>query len=260
MKAADKISRLKAGLKGFCENNGFSKVMLGLSGGMDSAFAAVLACQTLGAENVHALMMDTKYTLPDSLDIARDMARHYGFKYQEINIDSLVDAQAELLRSAFGQPVKGIVLENLQARIRGQILMAYSNQFGNLVLACGNKSEIAMGYCTLYGDTCGGLAPIGDVYKTDLYRLAKSSGWYFPADVLTRAPSAELAFDQKDQDSLPPYPVLDGILEQLLDHKKPLDEIVKKGYERNIVRFVAARHEMTRFKRLQLPPVIKLNR
>ena len=249
--------KLKSELKTFCDNAGFKQVLLGLSGGMDSAFVFVLACETLGSQNVHAIMMNTKHTAQLSLDIARDLTTHYQAPYREINIQPIVENYKALLNEEYPEGIKPIVIENLQARIRGQILMAMSNQTGALVLACGNKSEASVGYCTLYGDTCGGLSPIGDIYKSDLYALTeylqKEKGIYFTPAVISRAPSAELAEGQQDSDSLPPYPVLDAILKQLSTDKPNLT-----GFEKEMVYKVENLYRKSAFKRLQMAPVIKI--
>ena len=252
-------NELKQKFKKNCEANKFEKVFLGLSGGMDSAFVCILACETLGAENVNAIMMKTQYTSQESLDIAQDLADHYGFSYEVLDIQHLFNEKVAFLNSAFGEDVKQITLENLQARIRGIILMAYSNQKGGIVLACGNKSEIAMGYCTLYGDACGAISPIGSIYKSDLYAMAnqlQKDGIYFPQRVLERAPSAELALDQKDEDSLPPYCILDGVLKEYIDEKKSVEAIIQSGYEEGVVRFVIDKYHKSSFKCLQMPPVL----
>ena len=157
---------LKKGLRFYCRENGFSDVILGLSGGLDSAVVSVLAAEALGAEHVYCLMMKTGYTSALSLEIARELAEMNKFNYRVLDIQPLVDSQQKFLTAALGTEPKKVVVENLQARERGKILMAFSNQFGYLVLACGNRSEAATGYCTLYGDTCGGLMPIGDLFKT----------------------------------------------------------------------------------------------
>ena len=163
------------------------------------------------------------------------------------------------MQNSFGKDVKGIVQENLQARIRGQILMAYSNQNGGMVLACGNKSEALTGYCTLYGDTCGGLMPIGNVYKTTIFELAKwrnNINKVLPDEVITRSPSAELAFNQKDENSLPPYSVLDKVLKKLVDEQISVDEIVIQGFDKEIVERVKNLVYHSEFKRKQLPPIL----
>ena len=247
---------LKYKFKEHLDKNGFDRVILGLSGGLDSAIVAVLASDVLNGKNVKAIMMKTKYTSDLSLDIARKIAKLNNLDYQEIDIDELVEFETRFLQSSFNDEVKGIVIENLQARIRGQILMAYSNQYGAMVLACGNKSEALTGYCTLYGDTCGGVMPIGDVYKSQIFELARwrnSLNEVLPNEVITRAPTAELALNQKDENSLPPYPVLDDILKQLVDEKKD----VIKGDE-NVINKVKRLVKASEFKRFQMPPKLKI--
>ena len=246
---------LKQGLKNYCSENGFNRIILGLSGGMDSALCAVLAADVLGGENVTALMMKTRYTSDLSLKIAQEIAKLNHLCYQELDIEPIVEQETAFLKQAFGDTVKGIVIENLQARIRGQILMAYSNQNGGLVLACGNKSEILTGYCTLYGDTCGGLAPIGNVYKTTIFELAKwrnTLGYVLPEEVITRAPSAELAEGQIDENSLPPYAVLDAILKCLADERLSVEETIQRGFDENIVKRVDTLMRRSAFKRRQM--------
>ena len=247
---------LKNEFKSHLDRNGFNKVILGLSGGLDSAIVAVLASDVLGGENVRAIMMKTKYTSQLSLDIASKIAELNNLNYQEIDIDKLVDFEVKMLEKSFGEPVKGIVIENLQARIRGQILMAYSNQMGGMVLACGNKSEALTGYCTLYGDTCGGVMPIGGVYKSKIFELARWRNTIkkvLPDEVISRAPSAELAYNQKDENSLPPYLILDDILKQLVDEKKEVivgDEMVVNRVKKLV--------KSSEFKRKQMPPCLKI--
>ena len=259
----DKIwQQLQSGLTDYCNQNGFSKVILGLSGGLDSAITAVLAADTLGGKNVTALMMKTKYTSELSLEIAREIAKLNHLNYQELDIEPLVVEQINFLKEAFNSEVKGIVKENLQARLRGQILMAYSNQMGGLVLACGNKSEIMTGYCTLYGDTCGGLAPIGSIYKTTIFELAKwrnAHNHVLPEEVISRAPSAELAVGQKDENSLPPYPILDAILKQLVDEQKTVAEIIANGFDVDMVEKVSILVKRSAFKKNQMAPTLKIN-
>ncbi len=206
-------------------------------------------------------MMSTQHTSQLSLDIARKIAELNKLDYQEINIDSLIDLDKEVLSGLFKEQPKNIVLENLQARERGKILMALSNQYNYLVLACGNKSEIAMGYCTLYGDTCGGLAPIAELYKTQIFELAawrNQQNTVLPAEVITRAPSAELSAGQKDEDTLPPYKVLDKILSLYLDKRQSAAAITAEGFDAVTVDWVIRRYHVQSFKRLQLPPAIHL--
>ncbi len=252
---------LKVGFEAFCRKNHFDRAILGLSGGIDSALCAVLAAEVLGGKNVTALMMCTQYTSALSLDIAKEVAALNGLNYHELDIQLMLNQSVGLLQNAFGQEVKGLVIENLQARIRGQILMSWSNQFGGLVLACGNKSEAATGYCTLYGDTCGGLMPIGDLYKTEVFALAKwlnEQKKVLPESVITRAPSAELAAGQQDSDSLPPYESLDEVLKLYIDQRMEFDDIIAAGCHPKLTEWVLRRYDATAFKRLQMPPKIKL--
>ena len=253
--------KLKNGLKDYCEQNGFSDVVLGLSGGLDSAIVSVLAVDALGAEHVHCVMMKTKYTSDLSLNIAQNLADRNGFDYRVINIEPIIESQKDFLCQTFGEKPKTIVLENLQARERGKILMALSNQFGWLVLACGNKSEASVGYCTLYGDTCGGIMPIGDVYKSYLFDLARwrnSQSKVFPEEVISRAPSAELREKQKDEDSLPPYEILDKILILYVEGNFSLKETISfVGVDEKTINRVADLYAKSAFKRKQLPPVIE---
>ena len=254
--------KLKNGLREYCQQNGFSDVVLGLSGGLDSAIVSVLAVDALGAEHVHCVMMKTQYTSELSLQIVQELADRNGFDYQVIDIEPMIKRQGELLQQIFEQKPKQIVLENLQARERGKILMAMSNQFGWLVLACGNKSEASVGYCTLYGDTCGGIMPIGDIYKSHLFELARWRNLQsdvLPEAVINRAPSAELSAGQKDEDSLPPYKILDKILIKYVEENCSLEEIERfLGVERNIIVRVADLYAKSAFKRKQMPPVINV--
>ena len=252
---------LTVGLRDYCRKYGFKKVVLGLSGGMDSALVSVLACDALGAENVHCLMMKTKHTSDLSLEIAQELSRLNGFDYQVLDIEPIIREQQQFLCRAFSESPKNLVMENLQARERGKILMAFSNQFGYLVLACGNKSEAATGYCTLYGDTCGGLMPIGDLYKSQILELARwrnQQGLVLPEAVINRAPSAELSDGQKDEDSLPPYAVLDAILQLYLDEQKTQGDIVAQGYDETTVAWVIKQYARTEFKRKQMPEILKI--
>lgn len=252
---------LKTGLQTYCEQNNFKKAVLGLSGGLDSAICAVLAADVLGGKNVSALMMKTRYTSDLSLQIAREIASLNNLDYHELDIDSLFDIELDFLKTAFSTTPESIVAENLQARLRGQILMAWSNQFSGLVLACSNKSESLTGYCTLYGDTCGGLAPIGGVYKSTLFELAQwrnTLGRALPDSVISRAPSAELKSGQKDEDSLPPYALLDSILKALYDEKQSPDALIKQGFDKKTVLKVQELICRSAFKRKQTPQAIKL--
>jgi NAD+ synthase (glutamine-hydrolysing) len=244
------------GIRKFCKENGFSDVALGLSGGLDSAVVAVAAAEALGGEHVHAFMMKTVNTSDLSLSIAKQIAKLNYLDFKEIDIQHIIDDQTAFLQSLFVTKPKNIVLENLQARERGKILMSISNQFNYLILACSNKSELAMGYCTLYGDTCGGLAPIADIYKSDIFELAKwrnSINTVFPDDVITRAPSAELSKRQKDEDTLPPYAVLDKILKLYIEENQTLEQLASKGFDIKTVNWIISRYKSQAFKRLQIP-------
>jgi len=254
--------KLKTGLKDYCDKNGFSDVVLGLSGGLDSAIVSVLAVDVLGAEHVHCVMMKTQHTSDLSLQIAQELADKNGFDYQILDIEPIIKEQRIFLHKVLGEEPKQIVLENLQARERGKILMAMSNQFGWLVLACGNKSEASVGYCTLYGDTCGGIMPIGDIYKSHLFELARwrnSQNNVLPDAVINRAPSAELNKGQKDEDSLPPYEILDKILIVYIEGVFSLKETMNfVGTDKKTINLVVDLYCKSAFKRKQLPPVIKI--
>ena len=253
-------SNLQRGLKNYCAENGFDRVILGLSGGLDSAITAVLAADALGGEKVKAVMMKTRYTSDLSIKIARETAVLNKLDYQELDIEPLIECESAFLKQFFDEEVQGVTAENLQARLRGQLLMAYSNQYGGLVLACGNKSEALTGYCTLYGDTCGGLAPIGNLYKTTIFELAKwrnSLNRVLPEEVITR-PSAELAEGQKDENTLPPYPVLDAVLRMLVDEGKTADEICAAGFAAETVKRVRKLVERSAFKRKQMAEALPL--
>ena len=255
-------NNLKHGLIEYCKNNGFRSVILGLSGGLDSAVVSVLATQALGKEHVYTLMMKTNHTSQLSLDIAKKLKELNGFHYQEMDIQDLYETEVRFLKDRILETPQKTVLENLQARLRGQILMAYSNQFNDLVLACGNRSEAAMGYCTLYGDTCGGLMPIGNIFKSKLFELAKwlnEKKQVLPEEVIARAPSAELSDGQKDEDSLPPYHILDAILHLYYDEDKSAAEIVAMGYNDQTVAWVIKQYHKMAFKRAQMPPALPID-
>lgn len=242
-------------LKNYCQQFGFEGVTFGLSGGMDSALVAALAIDSLGAENVHCYMLETIHTSELSKDLAQDLCLLNQVAYQQLNI---MDIYTQVVQTL--PPIShGLTLENLQARIRGLVIMSMSNDNPWLALCCGNKSEASVGYCTLYGDTVGGLCPIGDLYKTEVYQLAhwrNQQGLIIPEGILTRVPSAELAANQKDEDSLPPYPVLDVVLKQLIEEKKAHEKI--SGAETKVIDWVVKQYYKTAYKRQQMPPAISI--
>jgi len=250
---------LVTGTRDYVIKNGFEKVILGLSGGIDSSLVAVIAVEALGNNNVVGVLMPSAYTSKESIEDAHKLASNLKIKTLTLPIVKPYEMLNEILVSAFNDSEFGITQENLQARLRGVILMALSNKFGWLVLTTGNKSEIAVGYCTLYGDTAGALAVIGDVFKTDVYRLVR---WYnrarspvIPQRVLSKAPSAELRKGQVDQESLPDYDVLDKILKEILN-KKGISEIANLGYPGVVVEDVVKKVLKSEYKRRQLPPQI----
>ncbi|MGA9161520.1 MAG: NAD+ synthase [Actinomycetota bacterium] len=257
---------LVLGLRDYVRKNGFEQVVLGLSGGIDSAFVAVLARDALGPEAIRAVAMPSPYSSPESLEDAREVAGGLGVQLDVLEIEQVFAGYLALLQEPFRGAKAGTAEENLQARIRGNLLMALSNKFGSLVLATGNKSEYAVGYATLYGDMAGGFAPIKDVPKTLVYQLA---GWRnaigaaetppIPQRVMDKAPSAELHPDQKDTDSLPPYEVLDPIVEAYVeDDRSPEDIIAERGLDPAIVDRVVAMIDGAEYKRRQAAPGIKI--
>ena len=252
---------LVVAVRDYVDKNGFRGVHLGLSGGIDSALTLVIAADALGPERVHAVMMPSDYTASMSIEDSRTMARTLGVDYSEIAIKPVFDAFVGQLAEAFaGQPAD-TTEENLQARTRGTLLMALSNKFRTLVLTTGNKSEMATGYATLYGDMAGGFAVLKDVPKTLVYRLARYRNRRqqdteppIPQRIIDRPPSAELRPDQKDQDSLPPYDVLDGILSAYVERDLPAREIVALGYDAAVVKHVIRLVDVAEYKRRQAPP------
>lgn len=242
---------------------GMDKVILGLSGGLDSAVAAVLAARALGGESVWAVGMPSRYTSQMSKQLAEALVKNLKINHERIPIGPAFDAVKSGVLHISSHP-KDLTEQNLQSRLRANILMTLSSELGAMVLSCGNKSEAAVGYCTLYGDTCGGLMPLGDIYKTDLYKLAcyiNKEREIIPQGVIDRAPTAELATDQTDQDTLPPYPVLDKIIRAYWEEQLPLEEIVKKyKVPKAAAADVTARIDATDFKRRQCPPVTQVSR
>ena len=246
---------LVLGTRDYIKKNGFKKVLIGLSGGIDSALTLAIAVDALGAECVEAVMMPSRYTAPMSREDAILEIKALGINFREISIEPIF----ETLFARVGVTQNKVTLENLQARCRGILLMALSNETGSLVLTTSNKSEMAVGYCTLYGDMCGGFAVLKDVLKTKVYQLAHyrnslSNEPVIPLRVIERAPSAELAFDQTDQDSLPPYDILDSILVQYMEENKSIEDIIASGIEANMVYSIRRLLHLNEYKRGQAPP------
>jgi NAD+ synthase (glutamine-hydrolysing) len=242
------------GVKDYIGKNGFNGVLLGMSGGIDSALTLAIAVDALGADKVHAVMMPSPYTAEISLTDSREMVRILGVQYDEFCIEPIMQGYLQTLKSSFAGCDEDITEENLQARIRGNLLMALSNKFGSLVLTTGNKSEMSVGYATLYGDMAGGFSALKDVGKMLVYRLARyrnTLGYVIPERIITRAPSAELRPDQTDQDNLPPYEVLDGIVECYVEQNLPIPEIIAQGYPEADVRRVVRLIRLSEYKRRQ---------
>ena len=253
---------LSTGLSDYTGKCGFRTSVLGLSGGIDSAVTAVIACEALDPANVHGILMPSPYTSNLSIEDAESLAANLGIRTTTIPITDIYEQYlTDLTESLDGLP-GDTTEENIQARIRGNILMALSNRFGHLVLSTGNKSELAMGYCTLYGDMSGGLAVISDLYKGEVYDIARHINRtveIIPESIITKAPSAELRHDQKDSDSLPPYDVLDRVLKAYLEEQRTLPEIVKMGYPLGLVKKILNMVEGNEYKRQQAAPGIKVS-
>ena len=255
--------RARARLRDYVEKNGFSEVVLGVSGGIDSALVAALAVEALGPERVHCVSMPSRYSSEATRHDARALAESLGAHFLELPIDSIYDAFEAALADVFAGREPDLTEENLQARIRGVLLMALSNKFGWLVLATGNKSELSVGYATLYGDMAGGFALIKDVYKTDVFRLARhlnerAGRELIPVSIIERAPSAELRADQLDADSLPPYPALDEVLEAYVELDRSREELSADGFDKDVVDRAIALIDRAEYKRRQAPPGVKL--
>ncbi|RAZ89905.1 NAD+ synthase [Mesorhizobium hawassense] len=260
------------GLRDYVNKNGFKNVVLGLSGGIDSAICAALAVDALGEERLRTVMMPYRYTSKDSLKDAEDCARALGCRYDIVPISEPVEGFRHALTQLFEGTQEGITEENLQSRARGTILMAISNKFGSMVVTTGNKSEMSVGYATLYGDMNGGFNPIKDLYKMQVYALSRwrnahvppgalgPAGEVIPKSIIDKAPSAELRENQTDQDSLPPYPVLDDILECLVENEMSVDDIVARGHDRATVARVEHLLYIAEYKRRQAAPGVKITR
>jgi NAD+ synthase (glutamine-hydrolysing) len=254
---------LELGLRDYVEKNRFGSVVIGLSGGIDSALTAALAVGALGPERVHGVSMPSRYSSEGTRDDARRLAESLGIDFREIAIEPMVEAYTDALAEHFAGREPDLAEENLQARIRGTLLMALSNKFGWLVIATGNKSELSVGYATLYGDMAGGFALLKDVYKTDVFRLARrlnerAGRELIPQSIIDRAPSAELRNDQRDEDSLPPYPKLDRVLEAYVELDRTREDLMSDGFEPDVVERALALIDRAEYKRRQAPPGVKL--
>lgn len=258
------------GLRDYVNKNGFPGVVLGLSGGIDSGITAVVAVDALGSDRVHCVMMPSPYTSEDSLEDARELAERLGVRYDSVGIGPAMSAFDEMLTEAFNEPASGVTAENIQSRARGLTLMAISNTTGTMLVTTGNKSEMSVGYATIYGDMAGGYSVIKDVYKTDVFKLCRwrnehhpdgvlgPAGDVIPERMISKPPSAELRPDQKDADSLPPYEVLDAILHGLIEEDLGGAELEAKGFEPATVQRIWRLLELSEYKRRQAPPGVKL--
>ena len=254
---------LSLGLHDYVTKNGFGDVVIGVSGGIDSALTAAIAVEALGAERVHGVSMPSRYSSEGTRTDAERLARSLAIDFRELAIEPMVEAYSGALAPAFAGHAADLTEENLQARIRGTLLMALSNKFGWLVIATGNKSELSVGYSTLYGDLAGGFALIKDVYKTDVFRLAErlneqAGRELIPRSIIDRAPSAELRSDQLDEDSLPPYPKLDRVLEAYVELDHSREELIAAGFEPEVVERALSMIDRAEYKRRQAPPGVKL--
>ena len=252
---------LVLGLRDYVDKNRFPGVVLGLSGGIDSALTLALAIDALGAERVQAVMMPSRYTAQISLDDAAQMAKQLGIAYSVLSIEPVFESFLQTLKEPFAGKAADTAEENIQARCRGVLLMAISNKTGAMVLSTGNKSEMAVGYSTLYGDMAGGFSPLKDVYKTLVFALAKYRNQLspvIPERIISRPPSAELAADQRDEDSLPPYPLLDQILERYVADDGCFEDLVAEGFAAETVAQVIKMVDRNEYKRRQAPPGIRI--
>lgn len=258
------------GLRDYVRKNGFPSVLLGLSGGIDSAICAALAADALGPEQVHCIMLPSKFTSQESLDDAKECADLLGVKLDEVSIEDSVGVLEGSLSSLFGDLPNDITEENIQSRLRGTLLMALSNKFGSMVVTTGNKSEVSVGYATLYGDMNGGFNPIKDIYKTEIFALAAwrnshfpvgalgQKGKVIPVSIIEKPPTAELRDNQKDEDSLPPYDALDDILSGLVEEELGFDEIVSRGHDPDTVKRIEHLLYISEYKRRQAAPGVKI--
>jgi len=254
---------LVLGVRDYVDKHGFPGVVMGLSGGVDSALTLAIAVDALGSERVHVVMMPSRYTSRMSREDAESQARALGVSLSSISIEHMFEATLDALRQEFAGRAPDATEENIQARCRGLLLMAISNKTRRMLLTTGNKSEMAVGYATLYGDMAGGFAPIKDCSKTLVYRLARyrnAISAVIPQRVITRAPTAELRPDQKDTDSLPPYEVLDPILEAFIEEDLSVEEICERGFDRGVVARVLDMVKSAEYKRRQAPPGVRVSR
>jgi NAD+ synthase (glutamine-hydrolysing) len=254
---------LELGLHDYVRKNGFTDVVVGVSGGIDSAVTAALAVEALEPDRVHCVSMPSRYSSEGTRTDARRLSESLGCPFMELPIGAVVDAFGAALTEPFAGHEPDLAEENIQARARGVLLMALSNKFGWMLIATGNKSELSVGYATLYGDMAGGFALLKDVYKTDVFRLAKylnerAERELIPSSIIDRAPSAELRDNQLDEDSLPPYPQLDEVLEQYVEHDRTLEELSSDGFDRDVVERAVSMIDRAEYKRRQAPPGVKL--
>jgi NAD+ synthase (glutamine-hydrolysing) len=254
---------ITTGLRDYVRKNGFSEVVIGLSGGIDSALTAAIAVDALGPDAVHGITMPTRYSSAGSVEDSIDLAERLGIRVDTIPIEEMFTGFQDALSPVFADAPENVAEENLQARIRGTILMAVSNKFGGMVVATGNKSEMAVGYATLYGDMAGGYSVLKDVYKTTVYELARwrnSTTEVIPIAIIDKEPSAELRPDQLDSDSLPPYPVLDSILRMYIEEDMTSSQIIASGEDEALVRTIASMVDRNEYKRRQAAPGVRISR
>jgi NAD+ synthase len=264
-------SSLILGLRDYVEKNNFPGVVLGISGGIDSAFSAAVATDALGPSRVKGILMPSKYTSIESNTDASELGNNLGIELMNISINDIVNSYDNTLNDLFSGTEKDITEENIQSRTRGAILMAYSNKFGHMVITNGNKSEVSVGYSTLYGDMCGGFSVVKDIYKTDLFKLSEwrnknkpslsllDKNEIIPNNIITKEPTAELKEDQKDSDSLPPYDVLDKVLYHLVEKESSVKEIVDQGFDKELVKRIQNLLYNSEYKRRQAAPGVKIS-